>query len=133
MSCRHWKDVSTAAIAAANTAADETAMIYMRGSKGSCQSGQPRTAAANRARREREGPSIPVSTCHLDRRVMIAACGAPVSHSDRAAVYARRVPISTPGHIHEDTAHPKDNQYIYDAGPGSSRPRCEARHSRGRC
>src|SRR5215470_7509398 len=92
ISCRHWKDIPTAAIAAATTAADETAMIYMRGSKGSCQSGQPRTAAASRARREREGTSIPVSTSHLDRRVMIAGRGVPVSHSYRSAVYVRRVP-----------------------------------------
>ena len=61
---------------------------------------------------------------------MIAACGAPVSHSDRAAVYARRGPISTPGHIREGAAHPEDNQYIYDAGPGSSWPTCEARLKR---
>jgi len=48
---------------------------------------------------------------------MIAACGAPVSHSDRAAVYARRVPISTPATSTKVQLTAEDKQYIYDAGP----------------
>src|SRR5262245_31946965 len=117
ISCRHWKDIPTATIAAATTVADETAMIYMRGSKGSCQSGQPRTAAASRARREREGTSIPVSTSHLDRRHDRWAWRSSLAQLPVGSLCQTGTRPPSPGHISEAWAPAGDKQYIYDARP----------------